>query len=89
MKGVNIHDAKMNLSRYLAELSPGETLVICNRTPRRSNTLPGAFSFMTGRTFLSGLYARRAALCHWTSMRNPLSKRASCQTSTGIRLTGC
>jgi antitoxin (DNA-binding transcriptional repressor) of toxin-antitoxin stability system len=28
---VNIHDAKTNLSRYLAELSPGETLVICNR----------------------------------------------------------
>jgi len=28
---VNIHDAKTNLSRYLAELSPGETLVLCNR----------------------------------------------------------
>jgi antitoxin (DNA-binding transcriptional repressor) of toxin-antitoxin stability system len=28
---VNIHDAKTNLSRYLAELTPGETLVLCNR----------------------------------------------------------
>jgi antitoxin (DNA-binding transcriptional repressor) of toxin-antitoxin stability system len=26
-----MHDAKTNLSRYLAELSPGETLVLCNR----------------------------------------------------------
>ncbi len=31
MKRVNIHDAKTNLSRYLAELAPGETLVLCNR----------------------------------------------------------
>ena len=31
MKRVNIHDAKTNLSRYLAELIPGETLVLCNR----------------------------------------------------------
>jgi antitoxin (DNA-binding transcriptional repressor) of toxin-antitoxin stability system len=28
---VNIHDAKTHLSRYLAELKPGETLVLCNR----------------------------------------------------------
>jgi len=28
---VNIHDAKTNLSRYLAELKPGDTLVLCNR----------------------------------------------------------
>jgi antitoxin (DNA-binding transcriptional repressor) of toxin-antitoxin stability system len=28
---VNIHDAKTNLSRYLAELAPGEVLVLCNR----------------------------------------------------------
>jgi antitoxin (DNA-binding transcriptional repressor) of toxin-antitoxin stability system len=28
---VNIHDAKTNLSRYLAELTPGDTLVLCNR----------------------------------------------------------
>ena len=28
---VNIHDAKTNLSRYLADLTPGETLVLCNR----------------------------------------------------------
>jgi antitoxin (DNA-binding transcriptional repressor) of toxin-antitoxin stability system len=28
---VNIHDGKTNLSRYLAELKPGETLVLCNR----------------------------------------------------------
>jgi len=28
---VNIHDAKTNLSRYLAELTPGKTLVLCNR----------------------------------------------------------
>jgi|HubBroStandDraft_6_1064221.scaffolds.fasta_scaffold155254_2 antitoxin (DNA-binding transcriptional repressor) of toxin-antitoxin stability system len=27
---VDIHDAKTNLSRYLAELKPGETLVLCN-----------------------------------------------------------
>ena len=31
VKKVNIHDAKTNLSRYLAELAPGETLVVCNR----------------------------------------------------------
>jgi antitoxin (DNA-binding transcriptional repressor) of toxin-antitoxin stability system len=28
---VNIHDAKTNLSRYLAELKPGQVLVLCNR----------------------------------------------------------
>ena len=26
-----MHDAKTNLSRYLAELAPNETLLICNR----------------------------------------------------------
>ena len=31
MNRVNIHDAKTHLSRYLAELKPGETLVLCNR----------------------------------------------------------
>ena len=31
MKKVNIHDAKTNLSRYLAELTPDEPLVLCNR----------------------------------------------------------
>jgi antitoxin (DNA-binding transcriptional repressor) of toxin-antitoxin stability system len=31
MKMVNIHEAKTHLSRYLAELDPGETLLICNR----------------------------------------------------------
>jgi antitoxin (DNA-binding transcriptional repressor) of toxin-antitoxin stability system len=31
MKMVNIHEAKTHLSRYLGELDPGETLVICNR----------------------------------------------------------
>jgi len=31
MKQVNMHDAKSNLSRYVAELKPGETLVLCNR----------------------------------------------------------
>jgi len=31
VKRVNIHDAKTNLSRYLAELTPGEPLVLCNR----------------------------------------------------------
>ena len=31
VKRVNIHDAKTNLSRYLAELKPSETLVLCNR----------------------------------------------------------
>ena len=28
---VNLHDAKTNLSRYLAELRPGEPPVLCNR----------------------------------------------------------
>jgi antitoxin (DNA-binding transcriptional repressor) of toxin-antitoxin stability system len=31
VKQANIHDAKTHLSRYLAELTAGETLVICNR----------------------------------------------------------
>ena len=31
MNRVNIHDAKTNLSRYLAELRAGEPLVLCNR----------------------------------------------------------
>ncbi len=31
VKRVNIHDAKTNLSRYLAELTPGEALVLSNR----------------------------------------------------------
>ena len=31
MNRVNIHDAKTNLSRYLAELKPGQPLVLCNR----------------------------------------------------------
>jgi len=31
VKRVNIHDAKTNLSRYLAELRSGQTLVLCNR----------------------------------------------------------
>jgi antitoxin (DNA-binding transcriptional repressor) of toxin-antitoxin stability system len=31
VKRVNIHEAKTNLSRYLAELTPGEALVLCNR----------------------------------------------------------
>ena len=31
MKRVNTHDAKTHLSRYLAELKPGDTLVLCNR----------------------------------------------------------
>ena len=31
MKRVNMHEAKTNLSRYVAELKPGETLVLCNR----------------------------------------------------------
>jgi antitoxin (DNA-binding transcriptional repressor) of toxin-antitoxin stability system len=31
VKRVNIHDAKTHLSRYLAELTPGEGLVLCNR----------------------------------------------------------
>ena len=26
-----MHDAKTNLSRYIAELAPGETIQICNR----------------------------------------------------------
>lgn len=31
MKHVNMHDAKTNLSRYVDELAPGDTLVLCNR----------------------------------------------------------
>jgi antitoxin (DNA-binding transcriptional repressor) of toxin-antitoxin stability system len=31
MKQVNMHEAKTHLSRYIAELKPGETLVLCNR----------------------------------------------------------
>ena len=31
MKWANIHEVKAHLSRYLAELKPGDTLVICNR----------------------------------------------------------
>jgi antitoxin (DNA-binding transcriptional repressor) of toxin-antitoxin stability system len=31
MKRVNMHDAKTNLSRYIAELAPGETILLCNR----------------------------------------------------------
>lgn len=31
MNRVNIHDAKTNLSRYLAELEPDKPLVLCNR----------------------------------------------------------
>ncbi len=31
MKRVNIHDADTNLSRYIAELAPGETILPCNR----------------------------------------------------------
>jgi len=31
VKRVNIHDAKTNLSRYLADLKPGDVLVLCNR----------------------------------------------------------
>ena len=31
MKRVNMHDAKTHLSRYVAELEPGETLILCNR----------------------------------------------------------
>jgi len=26
-----MHDAKTHLSRYVAELAPGETLILCNR----------------------------------------------------------
>ncbi len=31
MKRVNMHEAKTHLSRYLAELAPGEILLLCNR----------------------------------------------------------
>ncbi|MBI2688512.1 MAG: type II toxin-antitoxin system Phd/YefM family antitoxin [Acidobacteria bacterium] len=31
MKRVNMHDAKTHLSQYVAELKPGETLILCNR----------------------------------------------------------
>ena len=30
-KHANMHDAKTHLSRYVAELEPGEVLVLCNR----------------------------------------------------------
>lgn len=44
---VNVHDAKTNLSRYLARVAAGETVLICNRNvpvaemrpiPRRRRT---------------------------------------------------
>ncbi len=28
---VNVHEAKANLSRYLAKLKPGEVIVVCRR----------------------------------------------------------
>lgn len=28
---VNVHDAKTNLSRYLARVAAGETILLCNR----------------------------------------------------------
>ncbi len=31
MNRVNIHDAKTHLSRYLADMVPGDVLVVCNR----------------------------------------------------------
>ncbi len=31
MKSINMHDAKTNLSRYVAKLAPGDSLVLCNR----------------------------------------------------------
>ncbi len=31
MKRVNMHEAKTHLSRYIAELAPGGTLLLCNR----------------------------------------------------------
>lgn len=31
VKRVNIHDAKTNLSRYIAELEPGDAIVLCRR----------------------------------------------------------
>jgi antitoxin (DNA-binding transcriptional repressor) of toxin-antitoxin stability system len=31
MKRVNMHDAKTHLSRYVAELKAGESLILCNR----------------------------------------------------------
>jgi antitoxin (DNA-binding transcriptional repressor) of toxin-antitoxin stability system len=31
MKKLNIYEAKTHLSKYLAELQPGETIVLCKR----------------------------------------------------------
>ncbi len=31
MKKINIHDAKTHLSRYLAKLKKGETIILCKR----------------------------------------------------------
>ncbi len=31
MKRVNMHEAKTHLSRFVAELAPDETMVLCNR----------------------------------------------------------
>ena len=31
MKRINIHEAKTHLSEYLAQLGPGESLVVCKR----------------------------------------------------------
>ncbi len=31
MKRVSMHEAKTNLSRYIADLAPGHTILLCNR----------------------------------------------------------
>jgi len=45
MKMVNMHDAKTHLSRYIAELAPSETLVLCNR-----NEPVAEVRLLTGKT---------------------------------------
>lgn len=49
MKRVNMHEAKTHLSRYLAELEPGETLILCNRNQPIAELRPLPAKSMTPR----------------------------------------
>lgn len=68
MKGmkVNMHDAKTHLSRYVAELKEGESLVLCRRnvpvaeirplpTEARRPAAPGRWSFEVPGSFFEPL----------------------------------
>jgi antitoxin (DNA-binding transcriptional repressor) of toxin-antitoxin stability system len=57
MKRINIHEAKTHLSRHLAELEPGEVIVICKnnepiaelRALPRSRTQPRPWGIDRGK----------------------------------------